>query len=243
MIYSKTNLSEVKEVLKELFDDFDATVGDFGIVSHPFTNTPIVKLSSRPNEKFNLMDPEVIELWRKDVFNRIDALGIKDIREVFFGWINKPFLLLTLMLCRPYLKNSLFSELLANAWIRSEMPNVDNSVDIDTLIEWFKEADKDKLMEQEDKEFWDNIPDEIILYRGVGTIGNPDGLSWTDSREKAEWFRDRWEKLDKANKRYILTANVPKEYILCCFNSRNEREYIVDTLGLKKKITIDKSFR
>lgn len=230
---TKTNLAEVKTVLKKLFDGFDTEPTEFGIVSHPFTNSIGVNIKTKDGFSIgDLREPDVKAQWRKEWFNKIDAMGIKDIESMFYMGINKPYLLTVLMFCRPFMKNSLFSELLADAWVRSENPNGDVNVDITTLIEWFKDANKDALMEPEDKEYFENLPDTITVYRGVSKGRNKYGLSWTDSKEKAEWFRDRWKNFDEENERYLMTATIPKKYALCYFNTRDEMEVVVDTDAL-----------
>lgn len=99
-------------------------------------------------------------------------------------------------------------------------------------------------MEPEDLEYYNNLPDTITIYRGVSKGRNPYGLSWTDNREKAEWFRDRWENLDKNKERFLMTATIPKEYVLCYFNTRDEHEIVVDTdkLFADKNIKIIKEY-
>ena len=47
------------------------------------------------------------------------------------------------------------------------------------------------MMDKEDRETFDSLPEEFMVYRG----GEHEHMSWTLSKEKAEWFRDRYEGL------------------------------------------------
>ena len=46
-------------------------------------------------------------------------------------------------------------------------------VSLDTLVEWFKEADKSHLMSKDELKAYHELPDELRIYRGIGEKSNP----------------------------------------------------------------------
>lgn len=74
-----------------------------------------------------------------------------------------------------------------------------------------------------------DLPDKIKIYRG----GSKNGISWTLSLEKAQWFATRWnENLP------VWEAEVNKEEIIGFNEHRNESEVIVSPLVLAGKVTL-----
>ena len=116
--------------------------------------------------------------------------------------------------------------MLSDIWVNVESPNQDGFVSTDTLLEWFKTADKTSLMSEEELETYNHLPNEIQIYRGVGMKSNPKGFSWTANPEIAESFAERFSVLGGDG--YVVTATVKKEDVLAYFSRRDEDEYIVD---------------
>ena len=173
-----------------------------------------------------LTNPEDYNEWENKLFNLIDRT--ESVIKLFF-LLNKPYLLTVLKFVKPYLSLADFSNILSYAWTSSENPNKDVNVNINTLIKWFKEADKLSLMDKEEYITYQNLPNELVLYRGISTKSNPKGISWTRNLETAKWFANRFS----APNNYILKAKVTKKDILCYFNSRNENEVIINTKNIK----------
>lgn len=70
-------------------------------------------------------------------------------------------------------------------------------------------------------------PQTIQLWRG-GTIAQ--AMSWTGTRSKAEWFRDRRD--DGTGK--LWTATVGADQLLAHYNLlRSEDEYVIDPTGIR----------
>lgn len=113
--------------------------------------------------------------------------------------------------------------LLAYIWVCSENPN-DCMVPLSTLIKWFKKASRESLMDAEELAYYDSLPDEFTVYRGIGSKSNKKGISYTLSLEKAEWFAKRFQQ----KKGYVLTGTAKKKDVLAYFNSREEQEVLVE---------------
>lgn len=200
------------------------------LCNHPFTDSTISYI--RQNI-VDLSKKEELKLWQEHIDKCID--NIKKIED-FYLIIRKPWLLTFLKFSKNYFSKEDFSKFLADSWVFSECPNDDKNVSISELIKWYKQADKKSLMEPEDYAYWEALPNKVTVYRGVCLGHNPKGLSWTDNKEKAEWFRDRWKDVDKNNTRVLLKATIDKKHCLAYFNTRNEMEIIVDSLAIRNEI-------
>ena len=76
------------------------------------------------------------------------------------------------------------------------------------------------MMDKEDRETFDSLPEEFTVYRG----GEHEHMSWTLSKEKAEWFRDRYEGLRECK---LFEKRIKKDEVLSYINARNEEEIIL----------------
>lgn len=219
----ETNLPQVKATFKTLCSTVKIKPLDFNMASHPFANSIYACSKTRI---LILTNPEDYNEWENKLFNLIDKT--ESVIKLFF-LLNKPYLLTVLKLVKPYLSLADFSNILSYAWTSSENPNKDVNVNINTLIKWFKEADKLSLMDKEEYITYQNLPNELVLYRGISTKSNPKGISWTRNLQTAKWFANRFS----VPNNYILKAKVTKKDILCYFNSRNEDEVIINTKNIK----------
>lgn len=96
--------------------------------------------------------------------------------------------------------------------------------------------DKEFLMEEEDREFFNNLPDEVTIYRGCTKEEIKSGnfrLSWTLDKKIAEFFAFTYinHTYDKGGKKDITKYDimekvVSKKDLLCYFSGRNEAEVL-----------------
>jgi hypothetical protein len=79
-------------------------------------------------------------------------------------------------------------------------------------------------MSEEDKRFFDSLPERIEVWRGTSYRRSIGGLSWTLDHEKAAWFARRF----CAGSRVPLIAKgtVPKGDVLAYFGERSEQEIV-----------------
>jgi len=93
------------------------------------------------------------------------------------------------------------------------------------LIDWMlcKMMDKKHIfMKKGEMETYNNLPQKIKVYRGACK----DGYSWTLSKEKAQWFCDRNNKIFGDNSK-VMEKVVDKSQIFAFLNGRKEREVII----------------
>ena len=84
----------------------------------------------------------------------------------------------------------------------------------------FDTKDVRKMMDKEDKKTFDSLPDDFMVYRG----GEHEHMSWTLSKEKAEWFRDRYKGLRDCK---LFEKRIKKDEVLAYINARGEEEIIL----------------
>ena len=239
-VMKKTNIESIRKVAKQFLylDPVPNEQLPF-FLNHPFFNSNII--GTRDGTLLDITDEENLEKARKEISKEIDISSLFRL----FMLIQDNYHLTFLKYIKDYMSKEDFAKFLAYAWVHSENPNQDTNVSIPMLRKWFRKADRESLMEKDELEYYNNLPDEVAVYRGV-SVGRAekDGLSWTCNRDTAEWFAHRFDR-DNA-KGYLLQGKVKKEDVFAYFNSRGEDEILCDSskiydlqrIGQVKKETI-----
>ena len=221
----KTDLDGVKFVAKQLvMVDIHLTEYSPIVVQHPFTSSGIAATPSE--DGLRLLDitksEEDLRAWQGYMKGLID--NAKSAYEIYM-MVNKPYGLTFLSLSEHHMSQEDFSQILGDAWIRSENPNLDKNFAKRNLVAMFKRADKSVLMDSEEREQFDSFEDTVTIYRGVTSYNakNIKALSWTTDYQTADWFAHRFDEDGT-----VYEAQISKEHILAFFNGRNESEVIVD---------------
>jgi hypothetical protein len=82
------------------------------------------------------------------------------------------------------------------------------------------------MMDEDERKTFGELPDELTIYRGyAGKRKN--GLSWTLSLEKAEWFADRFEMMTGETS-YVVKGTCKKADVIAYFDRRQEDEILID---------------
>jgi hypothetical protein len=85
---------------------------------------------------------------------------------------------------------------------------------------------REALMSDEERTVIDGLPETVTIFRGY-CFDNSHGWSWTISREKAEWFGNRFAK-ELGGIPRIATGKVKKTDIIAYFDGREEKEIVCD---------------
>lgn len=220
-----TDLHNVKSVAKSfLYLEIDKTAEFYPMfIQHPIFESAFqsVKIDGKCDIINITESEENLQMANKFFEKRInesDLLGVYMI-------IRKSYRLTFLKYIKSYLSMQDFCTLFADAWVMSENPNGDVNVPLSLAVKWFKQADKTMLMDAEEYKVYSELPDTLTVYRGVAVGRNPQGLSWTMDRDKAEWFAHRFDRNGTTG--YLQSATIKKEDVLAYFNSRNEEEIVV----------------
>ena len=118
-----------------------------------------------------------------------------------------------------------FAEMLNFSWLNDENANNNINVSNKELLSYFKKANKEYLMNEDDFKVFESLPNIVTIYRGV-TDKNKDNkraLSWTLSQDKAEWFAHRFDEVGE-----VWKTKISKDSIFAYFDEMDEKEVIID---------------
>lgn len=232
-----TDMDAVRSMaVKFLYVDIAETKMGF-IASHPFTNswvTSLPKDGERFGEMVDLHNEDSADRWREHLREQIDRADLLHI----FMMMNKPYILNFIKFIEPYLNDSDLGYVLGSWWMMIEQISLDDSITGQDIVEWFTRADKDKLMDEDDRACYNALPEMVTVYRGVTSYNKSrkKAFSWSTSRKTAEWFANRFQ----TGTGEVWTLTVPRERILCSFEGRGEHEVIVNLYGFNEKPLVEK---
>ena len=223
-----TDLEAVRLITMNLFDivpfEEEKEIKGLGICSHPFATSLFIPDRSN-NSLIDLRNPEHAKqyrMWIEEVVKNSSPSRI-------LYRVEKAYRMTWFRLVSPYLSDADYGTLLKDSWITEEDPNQDKNVSQKMAINLFKAAKKEFLMDEEERAVYENLPDEITLYRGVSVGRSRMGLSWTNNPDVAVWYKKRFEEEGKNG--IVLKATIEKKNVLAYFEQDNE--IIVDTKHLK----------
>lgn len=218
----ETDLASIKSVAKMLlYVDFKIDERVPFIIHHPFfQNTTFFY---REEGSIHCLD-----LTKPAEYSRAIEAVTKAIEEVtdfasLYSLIKPPYWAVFFQFVQTYLSVSDYSTFLAHLWVHMEFPNRDADVKPYEMIRYFKKADKGLLMNAEELQFYKNLPDEILVYRGIGDGGSIKALSWTVDVHTAEWFSKRFSQSPR-----VYRAKIKKQDVLAYFEGKGEDELVVD---------------
>ena len=92
------------------------------------------------------------------------------------------------------------------------------------------------LMSSYERNYFDKLPNEFIIYRGVSSkkkLSKKDivkfiGNSWTIDKKISIWFSGFQSKHYQEGYYYLLEYNINKEIVLSYFSQRKEKEIFID---------------
>jgi len=216
---SQTDLEGVRAVaLLLLGEKLVSDKKDSARVKHAFTDSYMIPYESKV---LNLKDPADYAIWAR---RNIQSIRTAESSMEIFNMICSTRRLDFLKKAKAMLSREEFSKMLPLAWISADDPNSGEQVSISTVATWFKQADKEVLMTDAEREYLNSLSDTVVIYRGVAPGRVRLGLSWTPNKEIAERFGRR--RLGEGQG-YLLTAIVPKNRVLAYLNSAEEEELIV----------------
>ncbi len=115
--------------------------------------------------------------------------------------------------------------------LRLAYKSSDNLFQYSGLVRAAFESNRDYLMNESEKLFLENLPEEIRIYRAMTIKESKSrhfGVSWTLSKDVAEFFRDKYMRnhATRNEPKIIIEKVVSKENIIAYFNEREEQEII-----------------
>ena len=221
----KTDLEKVKEVAF-LFAEFDFEQNKSYpfIVKHPFVDSTHVV--SNDGKLLDLSVPADASVYRTQLKSRIESITSY---ASFSSIVVKSYRSAFLKHTKQYINPKDLAEYLKTLWVSTDTVNVDVNISKSQYVELFKKCEKEDLMTEEELKYYKDLPEEIIVYRGINKITNhpPKALSWTCDYNVAKWFSERFSK----GNGIIYKTTVKKEDVLAYFS--HEKEFVVDFRKLK----------
>lgn len=241
MSHYKTDLQKIRDIAAELLSaEVVIDPSEFSFeADHPFAEKRFV---SKYCEKGDRVYIETIDLrnekkqqeWKEWMAQRIKRESLADILMM----IGKPYRLFFLRRIRACVSDKDLGSCLASVWENKDSLSMNKNVSGMDVISLFMRADKNSLMSEDQRAFFDNLEEEVTVYRGVTGYGLGYGLhyqkavSWTLDKETAEWFANRFRaEWDDYSIREVWKVTVPKNRILSSFTTDgvdNEGEVIVN---------------
>lgn len=226
-----TDLDKVKK-MAIAFLNMEVEETEFSplVVIHPILENGVVNIKRNgKNDMANVLeDKEALQLFIKQCSKRI--MNCSTAYNVY-SIIRKSYKLTFFKYIHNFLSEEDFGMLFADAWVISENPNQDVNVSLKECVKYFKTTDKKFLMDEKELSIFDSLPEELTVYRGVAIGRNPKGLSYTLSKDKAEWFANRFSEVKGSGT--VIEKHIKKEHVLAYFNSRDEDEIVVDVFAVK----------
>lgn len=221
----ETNLSEIKFAAKA-FLKLGFTVNEQFplIVKHPFyeyTTFPAYK-EDGSFELVEITTEEGLAVARNHYERLIDEVtSYCD----FIALVRKPYLPIFFKYTESEASPDDQARFLSEMWTVVEFINRNLSISPEAFISIFKKCNKAVLMEKEDFKVYNSFPEEVTVYRGIhGSKGSIRALSWTTDKSIAEFFASRFDHSGGI----IYSAKIKKQDILAYFDTRSEKEVIVN---------------
>ena len=195
-------------------------------VSHPFIEEG-VSFNLKTGEVINLLEDE--ETLKKEKAVRLKRMRNMSPLQIAFC-VSKPYRMLYLSLAFPYLSKKERSEIMHEVWISVENINGNINVSQIEILKRLRKCNPKYLMGQENFKVYENLPDIFTVYRGLQENAQEDGLSWTLSKDVAEWFANRFD-----NEGEIIEKVIHKSEVIAYFSDRDEDEIVLDIKKVLKR--------
>lgn len=169
----------------------------------------------------------LVPLWSNGHANALYEHKVKGIKDAlandkYSSYIflhERPYRLDAFTLIQSKLSDTQYWSLLSDIW-------TDTENQWQGLNKWKQLLSSNRpsrhyLMNEEEFNLLQSLPDEVTIYRGCQAGINENGLSWSLNKKKAEFFANRFGK-----EGIILERKIPKSNIIAFLNGRGESEVI-----------------
>lgn len=204
------------DLLEELHPDLEDYYDEDGVAGFPALRHPLVYS---------------VPLFSNGQANRIYELKLKQTREArlqkkYERWVflhERPYRLEAFGEICHNLKDTEYWGILGSIW-------TDTENQWQNLLVWKGALSSTRpfrhyLMDEKEDQALRSLPEFVTVYRGCVEKLNENGLSWTLSKEKAQWFAGRFTHKGEGK---VLEKIVPKSEIIALFLGRNESEIVLE---------------
>ena len=230
----ETNRTRIELIFSILMDEEPYKINEI-FIDYIFSNT---RYFFEDDKRYDILDEDDFEYYKEILSEKIYDC---DSVQQMFMFVDKRYKMFVFKYVREFLNEKDYAEILKDCWITEEFPSRSNNVSIEEYVEFFENVNLDYFLDDKEKETYNNLDENITIYRGVKTInGNYlRACSWTLDFEQAKWFAKRFDEIEGDAIVYEITIN--KNEILAYTNERSENEIIInpdilDNLEVKKHI-------
>lgn len=160
-----------------------------------------------------------------------DALAVALAEQDWSSYIwlhERPYRVDGFIKVQRFMSDSDYWELLGQAWIDSE--NIPQNPGLWYELLGSDRPERECIMDDDEREALAAAPDHLVVFQGH-TTRRDDGWSWTLSLATAEWFAERFARLEGGRPR-VTTAIASKVDVIAYFTRRNESEVLIDRARL-----------
>lgn len=228
-----TDFEEIKNTALIFLNlDYKLIYPALNLISHPFFDSTGLTISPNSQKVINILNgkdelAEATNIFKEEI-NRATTMS------TIYMLLNKPYMLTFFKYTKDFYSIKDYGEWLSYIWTNSESPNNDVNCSISEITKWFKAVPIQMLMNEEELKTYNLLPETLTVYRGVARERNPKGISWTNNKEKAEWFAHRFDNNDYTG--YIYEAEIKKSEILAYYSRMEEYEIVVNVPEKRKNV-------
>lgn len=218
-------MTELDKQLEHLFDAFEVVDLHPDLIPHVYDGE-VGRILHHPLVIEAFFAPHMHKMANRIYESKLAALARATLAEDWHSVVflhERPYRLNAFTDIAETLTDQEYWELLASIWMDTESLSSDQD-------EWLEclEADRSgralHMMDEVEWAAWAELPEQVTVYRGYNADeGNPNGLSWTLNRERAEWFAKRFHR-----EGVLLTAVVPKGVVIAVLLGRGEDEVVIN---------------
>ena len=181
------------------------------VVKHPFTDSGITAIrdennSIQPADLLN--NQQALDCWRGQMAQNIQEAESSN-QLVYM--VTKSYRLAFLKYAAGYLSERDAASALNFVWTTSEAPNSDPNLSRRELLALFRSVSPSLLMDKEELQVYEELPDLVTVYRGVTPYNAKmvKGLSWTLDRDTraAIPVKNGWVLPRTVSPRWILSIS------------------------------------
>ena len=197
------------------------------LVSHPFLDYVMTIIPGKNGpEHVNVLEGDGEKRFREHIVKQLQKK--EDVIEILL-LLSKAYRFTFLKHIQGDLSADDLGKCLKFIWCGNEYTNIDDIFTKKQLVGLFSRSAKNTLMNKEERLVFDELPERVRIYLGTTSLNIKDlkVLSWTLSKERAEWYAGRF----KDEVQNVFEAEIPKDGVLAYFSI--DEEIIADPYKLE----------
>ena len=230
MFMKKDNELEKAKELAKLFLHMPVDTTEYSpmFITHPFWESAFV---SDGDGVFNLLEDKERYQKYQEYFSRKCLDTCVTLIQLVYRFRKSFRLTFVDYLYKEHIISKITAgNLIADIWTTIEVVNHDVNVPKNRVLSYIQKADKEIIMDENEKKVVNELPEVVTVYRGCESRAGLNGLCFTLNKNTAFWFATRYQE-----KGFVMEATIGKNDIIAYKDSRGENEIILDYRKLLSK--------